>query len=115
MIRKEEIQRVADKSARENEWYPGETSYESFVRAFEAGAKWADKNPTKSEDNVMLSFHVCNVPCPEEVMAGANAEYEAFFVSVPKNLLPQRLLEVITKNSKISYISQVALLKDGLI
>jgi len=79
--------------------------------AFKAGVEWA----TKSEDNVTLSFHVCNIPCPEEVMAGANAKYEAYFVSVPKNLIPDKLLEVITKDSNHKYISQVALLKDGLV
>lgn len=76
-------------------------------KAFKAGVEWV----TKSEDNVTLSFHVCNVPCPEEVMAGVNAKYEAYFVSVPKSLIPDKLLEVITKDSNHKYISQVALLK----
>lgn len=83
--------------------------------SFKQGAKWADEHPIKSEDNVTLSFHICNVPCPEEVMAGANAKYEAYFVPIPKNLIPKELLEVITKDSDNRYISHVALLKDGLV
>lgn len=85
------------------------------VPSFITGAKYADEHPIKSEDNVTLSFHVCNVPWAEEVMAGANAKYEAYFVSVPKSLIPDKLLEVITKDSDHKYISQVALLKDGLV
>lgn len=94
----------------------GKLSYNELVEnAFIRGAEWADGHPAKSEDNVILSFHVCNIPWAEEVMAGANAKYDAYFVSVPKNLIPKKLLEVITTDSHYKYISQVALLKDGLV
>lgn len=63
-----------------------DAGYDGFLE----GAEWAEQELKKSEDDVTLSFHVCNVPCPEEVMAGANAKYEAYFVSVPKNLIPKK-------------------------
>lgn len=95
------------------DYYNGnpDSGYDGFLE----GAEWAEKELKKPENNVTLSFHVCNIPCAEEVMAGANAKYEAYFVSVPKNLLPNELLEVITKDSDHKYISQVALLKGGLV
>ena len=91
----------------------GKEDHDAFHKGFYWGASWVDNTSKKSEENVVLSFHICNVPCPEEVMAGANAKYEAFFVPVPKKLLPQKLLEVITKDKENRYISQVALLKNG--
>lgn len=108
MTREEEILNAATESCNKYNMPYG-------VPSFITGAKYADEHPIKSEDNVTLSFHICNVPCPEEVMAGANAKYEAYFVPIPKNLIPKELLEVITKNSNNKYISQVALLKDGLV
>lgn len=68
-----------------------------------------------NKEEVQLSFHVCDLPCQEEIMAGANVKYEAYFVSIPKSLLPQGLLDVITKDDRYKYISSVAILKDGLV
>nr|DAV67280.1 MAG TPA: hypothetical protein [Caudoviricetes sp.] len=47
-MKKEDIEKAAEKYAEENSWYPGETSYESdiiaieesFADAFKAGVKW---------------------------------------------------------------------------
>lgn len=117
MAQKSKIEKAAEKYREEISHYDGYNSnnadagYDGFLE----GAEWAEQELEKSENNVTLSFHVCNIPCPEEVMAGANAKYEAYFVSVPKNLIPDKLLEVITKDSNHKYISQVALLKDGLV
>jgi len=109
MTRDEEIQIAAE------EYANGSPNATLRHKAFIDGAEWADNHPIKSEDNVILSFHVCNIPWPEEVMAGASAKHDAYFVSVPKNLIPKKLLEVITTDSHYNYISQVALLKDGLV
>lgn len=47
-----------------------------------------------------LSFHVCSVPCYEAVMSGVNADYEAFFVDIPDELIPERLLKIINDKSQ---------------
>lgn len=65
-----------------------------------------------SKENITLSIHVCNTPCPEEVMVGASAKYEVHFVSIPKQLVPKQVLEIIDKMDNTRYISQIALLKD---
>ena len=47
-----------------------------------------------------LSFHVCRLPAYEEIMSGVNADYEAFFVDVPDELFPERLLNVLKDKSQ---------------
>ena len=117
MAQKSKIEKAAEKYREKNshyDWYnsnEADAGYDGFLE----GAEWAEQELEKSENNVTLSFHVCNVPWAEEVMAGTNAKYEAYFVSVPKNLIPEKLLEVITKDSDHKYISQVALLKGRLV
>lgn len=116
MTREEQIKEAAEDYSAYRDATDEEDLYNSTeLEAFKEGAEWADNHPVKSEDNVILSFHVCNIPWSEEVLAGANAKYDAYFVSVPKNLIPKKLLEVITTDSHYKYISQVALLKDGLV
>ena len=47
-----------------------------------------------------LSFHVCRIPVYEEVMSGVSADYEAFFVDIPDELIPSRLLKIIKDKSQ---------------
>ena len=47
-----------------------------------------------------LSFHVCNIPCPEEFYMGVNSNYEAYIVDVPDELFPKELLDVIINQDK---------------
>ena len=42
-----------------------------------------------------LSFHVCNVPCPEEFYMGVNSDYEAYIVEIPDELFPKELLDIM--------------------
>lgn len=75
-MNKELIEQAAREYAEENSWYPGETSYESDIRAmeesfadaFKAGAEWqskqsfwktvADEEPPEYK-NVLLSAGSC--------------------------------------------------------
>lgn len=66
----------------------------------------------KKEDSIILSVHVCNVPYAEEVMSGAASNYKGYLINIPKNLIPNDLLQIIDKNNHYSYISQIALVKD---
>lgn len=61
-----------------------------------------------------LSFHVCRIPCQEEVYAGVNADYEAFFVDIPDELIPDRLLKIIRDKSEFPthVITTIAAHKD---
>ena len=115
MKREEELEKAAKEYLQKMGVSKDENLISLIGLSFWDGARYADEHTIMSEHKVTLSFHVCDIPCPEEVMAGANAKYEAYFVSVPKSLIPDKLLEVITKDSDHKYISQVALLKDGLV
>lgn len=64
------------------------------------------------EDSIILSVHVCNIPYAEEVMSGATSNHKAYLINIPKKLIPIDLLQIIYKNDKYSYISQIALVKD---
>lgn len=56
---------------------------------------------------VILSFHVCNVPCPEEVMAGVQANYDAYFVEIPDSYFPKGLMEAMNngRNRQVTGIA----------
>lgn len=61
-----------------------------------------------------LSFHVCRIPVYEEVMSGVNADYEAFFVDIPDELIPERLLKIIKDKSTMPthVVTSIAAHKD---
>ena len=40
---------------------------------------------------VELSFHIQNVPCPEEIMAGVYPHCDAYFVNIPIEYFPKRI------------------------
>ena len=46
-----------------------------------------------------FSFHVVNVPCPEEYYMGVSADFEAFWVDIPDELFPPRLLKILKDTS----------------
>ena len=48
-----------------------------------------------------FSFHVCNVPCPEEYYMGVSADYEAYEVDIPDELFPKELLDVLYKRENV--------------
>lgn len=43
-----------------------------------------------------LSFHVCNGLCPEQVYAGMQARYDAYFVDIPDEYFPKDLLDAVS-------------------
>lgn len=48
---------------------------------------------------VELSFHIQNVPCPEEIMAaGTCAHYDAYSVKIPIEFFPKELIKVMEKH-----------------
>lgn len=67
---------------------------------------------------VELSFHIQNVPCPEEIMAGVYPHCDAFFVKIPIEYFPKELIKVMEKHfdkkqydySIKQFISQISLI-----
>lgn len=62
-----------------------------------------------------LSFHVVNVPCPEEYYMGVSADYEAHWVDIPDEYFPKALLDIIKDKSKnpAKRITSIAIHKEG--
>ena len=67
-----------------------------------------------AQGKVTLSFHVCCIPCQEECYMGVNADYEAFFLDIPEELFPKRLLDVIRDRSQYpnKVVTGIAVHKD---
>ena len=47
---------------------------------------------------VELSFHVQNVPCPDEIMSGVEPHFDAYFVEIPIEYFPKELIKVMEKH-----------------
>lgn len=52
----------------------------------------------ETSDTIQLSFHVDNVPCSEEYYMGVGPQTDAYIVSIPDNLIPPALLDIIKSN-----------------
>lgn len=53
----------------------------------------------ETSDTIQLSFHVDNLPCPEEYYMGVGPQTDAYIVSIPENLFPESLLKIIKDNA----------------
>lgn len=47
-----------------------------------------------------LSFHVANIPCPEEYYMGVTSHYDAYEVDIPNELFPKGLLDAMNNHGK---------------
>ena len=62
-----------------------------------------------------LSFHVVNVPCPQEYEMGVSADYEAYWVDIPDEYFPKALLNIVKdkSNNPPKRITLIAIHKEG--
>lgn len=63
-----------------------------------------------------LSFHVCNMLCAEEVYAGMQAHFDAYFVEIPDEFFPKGLLDAVKNHGRIDpqngsqrYVTNIAI------
>lgn len=47
---------------------------------------------------IELSFHVQNVPYPDEIMAGVYPHCDAYFVNIPIEYFPKELVKVMERH-----------------
>jgi len=60
-------------------------------------------------NEIEISFHVTNIPCPEEYYMGVNASYNAYSVFIPRDAFPKELLDVIDNGEKNKAITSIAI------
>ena len=63
------------------------------------------------EESITLSFHVCNLPGNEEYYLGAQANYDAYEVLVPKSLIPEELWKIIEERNTRKPITGIAIVR----
>ena len=60
-------------------------------------------------DTVNISIHIADVPCPEEYYMGCMNQYKAYNISIPKNIIPKEVLEVINNKNTNKRIQSIAI------
>ena len=60
-------------------------------------------------DIINISIHIAEVPCAEEYYMGCVNQYRAYNISIPKELIPKEVLEVINKNVQNKRIQSIAI------
>ena len=60
-------------------------------------------------ETINISIHIAEVPCAEEYYMGCVNQYRAYNISIPKELIPKEVLEVINKNVQNKRIQSIAI------
>lgn len=56
----------------------------------------------KEEPSIKISVRTQNIPCAEEVMAGANPTYDGYLIDIPIENIPKEVIDAIDKHSIVS-------------
>ena len=60
-------------------------------------------------ETINISIHIAEVPCAEEYYMGCVNQYRAYNISIPKELIPKEVLEVIDNNVQNKRIQSIAI------